>query len=185
MRGGAAAHSLFGIQSKVECMETKDLLFRAIISGLAIALFVAVHVWNVNLDAVSLGLLALAIMPWMSTLLKSAKIGGWEVEFWEVRNEQKRQRADIETLRFLIEAYVTDYELTHLRKLASGEPFTFNRSDNFRKELERLIGMGLVARREGHGVRTLFYAGDDVQKHLVITERGRAYIRQRDTAIDF
>jgi hypothetical protein len=28
-------------------------------------------------------------------------------------------------------------------------------------------------------------AGDNVQKHLAITERGRSYLRHRDTAIDF
>jgi hypothetical protein len=88
-------------------------------------------------------------------------------------------------LRFLIEGYVTDYELTHLRTLASGQPFPFDRSDSFRKELERLVGMGLVGRREGRGIRALFDTGDDVQKHLAITERGRAYLRHRDTATGF
>jgi len=35
------------------------------------------------------------------------------------------------------------------------------------------------------GFLTVFDAGDDVQKHLAITERGRSYLRHRDTAIDF
>jgi hypothetical protein len=60
----------------------------------------------------------------------------------------------------------------------------FERSDNFRKELERLIGMGLVGRREGRGMRTLFSAGDDVQQHLLLTERGRSYLDHRDSALD-
>lgn len=44
--------------------------------------------------------------------------------------------------------------------------------------------MGLVGRREGRGMRTLFSAGDDVQQHLAITERGRSYLEHRDTALE-
>jgi hypothetical protein len=168
-------------------METNALWLRVAISVGALTLFVVQLAWpRLRLEATSLGLLALAVLPWLSSVLESAKLpGGWELKFREVEREQRRQRDEIETLRFLIEGYVTDHELTHLRKLASGDPFPFDRSDAFRKELERLVGMGLVGRREGRGVRTVFDAGDDVQKHLAITERGRAYLRHRDTAADF
>jgi len=168
-------------------MQIKALWLRITITIGALSLL-AIHLRRPStpLDVTALGLLAFAIIPWLSSLLESAKLpGGLELKFREVEREQKRQRVEIETLRFLIEGYVTDYELTHLRKLATGAPFPFVRSDNFRKELERLIGMGLVGRREGHGIRTLFDAGDDVQKHLAITERGRSYLKHRDTAIDF
>lgn len=168
-------------------MEIKALWLRIAISAGALVLLAVQLLWpHAQLDTTALGLLAVAVLPWLSSLLESARLpGGLELKFREVEREQKRQRAEIDTLRFLIEGYVTDYELTHLRKLASGEPFLFDRSDNFRKELERLIGMGLIGRREGHGIRTLFNAGDDVQKHLAITERGRSYLRHRDTAADF
>ena len=168
-------------------MQIKTLWLRITITLGALVLLTIQVLWpQPRLDTTALGLLALAVIPWLSSLLESAKLpGGLELKFREVEREQKRQRAEIDTLRFLIEGYVTDYELTHLRKLASGDSFPFERSDNFRKELERLIGMGLVGRREGHGIRTLFDAGDDVQRHLAITERGRSYLRHRDTAVDF
>lgn len=138
-----------------------------------------------TLNAASLGLLALAVLPWLSSLLESAKLpGGWELKFREVEQEQKRQRREIETLKFLIEGYVTDYELVHLRKLASGEPFPFNHSESFRKELERLLAMGLIGRHEGKGLRSLFQTGDDVQNHLAVTDRGRAYLTHRSAAAD-
>lgn len=165
-------------------MNARVLALRIGISVAALALLAVQLVWpRAAFDATSLGLLALAVLPWLSSLLESAKLpGGWELKFREVESEQERQRAEIDTLRFLIEGYVTDYELVHLRKLASGEAFPFERSDNFRRELDRLIGMGLVGRRPGHGIRTLFSAGDDVGKHLELTERGRAYLSHLDAA---
>ena len=94
-----------------------------------------------------------------------------------VQDEQARQRADIDgILRFLLQSFATEYELTHLRNLESREPFLFNRSDAFEAELRRLLSLGLIARRPGRGIRTLFAADDDVHKHLEITERGRSYL---------
>ena len=94
-----------------------------------------------------------------------------------VQDEQARQRADIDgILRFLLQSFVTEFELTHLKKLESREPFSFNRSDAFERELRRLLSLGLIARRQGRGIRSLFNAGDDVHNHLEITERGRSYL---------
>lgn len=95
-----------------------------------------------------------------------------------VQNEQARQRADIDgILRFLLQSFATPYELTHLKKLESGEPFPFTKSDTFAAELRRLLSLGLLARLPGRGVSTLFAAGDDVRNHLEITDRGRSYLR--------
>lgn len=94
-----------------------------------------------------------------------------------MQNEQARQREDIDgILRFLLQSFVTEYELTHLKKLDSGEPFPFKKSDNFEAELRRLLSLGLITRRPGKGVRSLFEAGDDVNKHLEITKRGHEYV---------
>jgi hypothetical protein len=94
-----------------------------------------------------------------------------------VQDEQARQRADIDgILRFLLQSFATEYELTHLKKLESHEPFVFHRSEAFEAELRRLLSLGLIARRPGRGIRSMFDAGDDVHNHLEITERGRSYL---------
>jgi hypothetical protein len=57
-----------------------------------------------------------------------------------VQEEQVRQGADRQTvLRFLLQNFVSDYELIHLKKLASGKPLLFKKSDTFEKELRRLL----------------------------------------------
>jgi hypothetical protein len=94
-----------------------------------------------------------------------------------VQDEQARQRADIDgILRFLLQSFATEYELSHLKKLESSEPFLFRKSGPFEAELRRLLSLGLIARRPGRGIRSLFATRDDVHNHLVITERGRSYL---------
>jgi hypothetical protein len=95
-----------------------------------------------------------------------------------MENEQERQRADIEGIvHFLLQSFATEYELIHLRKLGDGQPFPFVHSDSFEAELRRLISLGLIERRQGHGFHSLFRDNDDVQKHLQITERGKSYLK--------
>jgi hypothetical protein len=94
-----------------------------------------------------------------------------------VQEEQSRQRVDLHMiLQFLLENFVSGYELTHLKKLGSGQPFPFKRSDTFEKELRRLLDLGLIERLPDRGVRSLFAAGDDVRNHLRITDRGKSYL---------
>jgi Predicted nucleotide-binding protein containing TIR-like domain len=94
-----------------------------------------------------------------------------------VQEEQVRQGSDLQTiLRFLLENFISDFELIHLKKLASGEPFPFRKSDTFEKELRRLLSLGLITRHPNKGIRSLFSAGDDVRNHLEITDRGKWYL---------
>jgi len=96
----------------------------------------------------------------------------------EVQAEQQRQRTDIDDiLRFLIEAYASEHELVHLRKLNRGSPFPFVPRDSFEDELRHLLSLGLIDRRPGSGVRSLFRDADDVGHHFEITDRGRTYLR--------
>jgi hypothetical protein len=94
-----------------------------------------------------------------------------------VQSEQERQRADIDgILRFLIQSFITEHELIHLKKLGDGQPFPFIYSDSFEAELRRLLSLNLIERKPGRGIRTLFKDNDDVNNHMTITDRGRAYL---------
>ena len=44
---------------------------------------------NLKIDAITLGLLVVAVLPWFSDLLQSAKLpGGWEVNFRDIEKQQ-------------------------------------------------------------------------------------------------
>jgi hypothetical protein len=155
---------------------------RVLISVGALALLAAeLAVPSLRLDAVGLGLVVLAVLPWLSSILESAKgPGGWEVKFREIESKQIKQGEVLDQVeRFLLENFVSAYELAHLDKLAAGTPFPFSKSDTFEAELRRLLALGLIQRKPGKGIRSLFRAADDLQNHLEITARGREYLDHR------
>ena len=64
---------------------------------------VARLIWpDLKIDAVTFGLLVLAVLPWMTTLIESAKFpGGWEVKFRSVESAGQKviqQPARVDTL---------------------------------------------------------------------------------------
>ena len=162
--------------------DIKKNLFRASVTLFMFVLLV-IHFSGCphRLDSIALGLIGLGILPWLSSLIESAKLpGGWEFKFRHVELEQYRQRQDFERItQFLLENFLTGHELTHLQKLANNEPFPFNKSQSFETELRRLIALNLIDRKPNRGIRSLFHDNDDVRKHLKITNRGIEYLNHR------
>jgi len=64
-----------------------ELRIKLTVSVIAGALLIARLVWpSLRIDAVALGLVVVLILPWLSSLIKSAEFpGGWKVEFQDVR----------------------------------------------------------------------------------------------------
>ncbi len=94
-----------------------------------------------------------------------------------VHVEQLRQKTALEPiLQFLLEKFVSRLELTHLKKLGSDNPFPFKMSPTFEAELRHLLSLGLIKRLPNGGIRKLFVTGDDVRKHLEITDSGKSYL---------
>lgn len=138
---------------------------------------------DAKLDAVALGLMGLAALPWLSSLIDSAEFpGGWKIQF---RKELETQKRDLNRLRFLIANFVTDAEARHLEKLRARTPFPFLRDDTtsfFLGELRRLRSLKLIEGQDGKGIRTLEVEGGDVGAHFRITRAGREYLRLREEA---
>jgi hypothetical protein len=141
---------------------------------------------GIKVTAAVLGLLTIAALPWLASLLQSAELpGGWKLEFRKLESEQQKQRADLDVLQFLISGFVTDPELIHLQKLASHAPFPFVRGPEtayFLKELHRLRSLGLIESPPGKGVRVLEREGGDVGTYFTVTPRGQEYLRLRADA---
>jgi hypothetical protein len=165
----------------------KHLAPKLLISSIAVAFAVIAACqknWsNVEITPTVLGLLGLAILPWLGSLLDVAELpGGWKLEFRKVEAEQHRQRADIEALKFLVSGFVTGAEFAHLQKLANKEPFPFIRGPEtsfFLNELRRLRTLGLINNYEGKGIRALEKDGGDINAYFFITPRGQEYLRIR------
>ncbi len=153
------------------------------------AVLVILHQW-IKFDTIALGLLFFAVLPWLSSFLQSAELpGGWKFQFDQVKEEQQKQRDDIERLKFLIEGFVSDDELKHLKRLNSNEPFlvTVDRTTRyFENELRRMRSLGLVANPPGKGIRSLLVndgQARDVKEHFYITDKGKEYLRFRNATV--
>lgn len=160
---------------------------KLLILGIALTLVVIHLLWPVlPIDLMTLGLLGVALLPWLSPLIESAEFpGGWKITLRELKDEQKRQGQEIRMLQFLVDQFVTEDELAHLQKLDTGEPFPFQHgpaTSFFEQELRRLRAFGLIAGKENKGIRTLFHEGGDVKNHFYITTKGREYLHLREQA---
>jgi hypothetical protein len=58
------------------------------VSTIALICIILRLIWpSLNIDAVTFGLLLVAILPWLSSLIESAKFpGGWEVKFRDIQS---------------------------------------------------------------------------------------------------
>lgn len=97
-----------------------------------------------------------------------------------LRDEQLEQQKQIEALQFLVRNFITEHELTHLKKLANNKRFDFRPAATFESELRHLLAMGLIRRLPGKGIRSMMAAADDVRNHLEITDSGRHYLTLRE-----
>ena len=182
------------------CQEKKNWLRNALqrwlIPLVAFGLIIVHMIWSgLIIDAITLGLLVIMILPWLSTILENARLpGGWELTFRKieaVQEEQKKQQSDIETQRsqirtlsFLLNRLVSGFEIGHLNNLLGPKPFEVNYDPTtgiFKQELRHLLGLGFIERKPGTGVRGLeaqlkAHGRADVKEHFSITDKGKEYL---------
>lgn len=78
-----------------------------IIITLCALLIAAIHsIWpNLKIDAITLALIVIAILPWLAPILKSLELpGGWKIEFKDLKNtEEKAEKVGLLASRSAIE----------------------------------------------------------------------------------
>lgn len=137
-------------------------------------------------DNITVALLIATLFPWIPSLVSSAEFpGGWKVVFRELEAKTARLQEDVDALRFLITGFVTQFEIVHLRKLATDEPFPFERSetrdDRFVNELIRLWDFGLISKKNNIDLWKLPISGN-LKDYVEINQRGRYYLKLRGPA---
>lgn len=163
---------------------TGKYLPRLVVSAAALTLIIVKAARpSTQIDAVTLGLLALAAVPWLSDVIQSATMGGFSIEFKRLERRQDRQGQlqeeqgkEIRQLRFLVANFASPAEFAHLTKLASSEPFPVNKDGTygyFRQELHRLRELQLIQGQPGKGLRSMDSEGGDVKDHFKITDNGK------------
>lgn len=170
-------------------------------SGLWIAIAVAISVLSlaglaldvakiITFDTAALFLAGIALAPWLSVFLDNATLpGGWRLEFRRLQAQQhdqgsrlEQQRAELDTLKFLLQNLLTKHERGHLERLSSSAPFPYEWRKSFEMELTRLLALDLIDRQKPNkGIRSA--AGDqrpnnNLHEHFFITEKGKDYLKR-------
>ncbi|MBU4262815.1 MAG: toll/interleukin-1 receptor domain-containing protein [Proteobacteria bacterium] len=97
-------------------------------------------------------------------------------------NEAERQinaGLDKEELEFLEKNMLGHWEITHLRKLAVKEQFSYLPGKTFENELSNLLKMQMIDRHPGKGIRTALREGgpgSNLHWHFFVTEKGFRYL---------
>jgi hypothetical protein len=137
-------------------------------------------------DAIAAGLILLALVPWLSPIIKTIEVTGvgkLELQVQQVREKQAVLQQEVDALRFLLTGFVTDWELAHLKKLAEPTPFAYQRGsgkdDRFVNELIRLRDFGLISKRIEYSLWDIPLSGD-LKEYVRLSDRGRAYLNLRE-----
>ena len=161
-------------------------LGKVLITVVPLVLVVIQLVIEHQIDVATLGLVAIALLPWLYTLIESTDLpGGITIRFRlrRLQDEQARQGLELDTLKFLITHVVSIDEEQHLKNVANRPHLTFNWRDEFGKEMWRLWRHRLI--KEKHGATTLQEMehkrkGDRFENYFEISAAGSEYLRLRE-----
>jgi hypothetical protein len=132
-----------------------------------------------GLDVIALGLIVVGLSPWLAAIIKSLKLGGFEVSFQEVERTLEEQREEINQLKFLIAHFLPDWEYQYLVNLASPEPSIVNldqTSREFENELRHLRALGFIHPKDDSSLSDFIQKGErvkNVSEYLAVTDSGR------------
>jgi hypothetical protein len=137
-------------------------------------------------DTVALALLVLATLPAIAPHLSLAKLpGGFEFAFREVQRRQRMAETELAELRFIVEGFVTEEELRHLRNIQNNVGYcpAQEHLPTLQNELRRLLALRLIDRREGHLGGRNFAIADGHERKIGewfrLTPRGVEYLAMR------
>jgi hypothetical protein len=140
-------------------------------------------------DPVTIGVLIVAALPWLSQLFISMKMpGGWELVFRQLEKrqedlEQKRAETDrkIQSVLEALTKLISAEAMKFLKDLDAGKPIIFtdcaSNKQEWRNTLRRLRLLGLINPTESISrIVDEKTEGHDIAPKLNITDSGRDYL---------
>jgi hypothetical protein len=167
-------------------------ILKVVISLVAIAALAARIIWpDLKIDAITFGLMVLAILPWLAELIESAKFpGGWEVKFRDLQKAADKVTAGHES------AQPTPQETDAFNTIAKTDPNlalvmlrieiekrlrAYGSANGFdaRMPLSQLTRevstRQIISSTTEHGLRELIAAGNNAAHGATVPEMVRAW----------
>jgi len=123
-------------------------------AGLLLALAAArLAPWGLRVDEITLGLLVLVAVPWLLDVVKTVRVGGFELEIRDLRrmiDTQQSSLAEQQTQINMLATYmVSASTFRHLAGIAVLRRYLYNHNEAMRREMYCLRDMGLIRGKHG------------------------------------
>lgn len=164
-------------------------LFRFGISLAAVAMLIlhTRHPEWLKSDALSIGLLIVAVIPWLFAIIEEAAFpGGWKIKFRQLEAKtdalEEEAKATRARLDHLIVSSMSDRLKKELRDFVNGRGGDVEFTDAYKRELSHLHNMGYIRFKDPEqGFDDLPEETDEVFTFFEITPLGKDYLALADS----
>jgi len=143
--------------------------------------------WPSVFDEKMLGFAALAALPWLSEIIRMAKIGGLEVEFLhrqvelQAKELDRQQRIIQDLVVFSMSASIFDHLRALYHRKRHGEEYLYRNNPPFQREMYYLRDNGYIRPvRESFIDFGSHLDGRDLVQELDLTPIGNFYVEERE-----
>ena len=179
---------------KLEKMFDRSYLIRCtvavvIVVGVCVYIFAVVlgripekqrlGVAEIGVIILAAGVAGILLRPELLDRISHFKFGELELEWKQkIEADQRKQRDELDAVRFVLTLLLQDSELEHLRNLEKGKT-QYQGNEAVCAELRKLRTLGLIRNRRDHVMgETAARRNFDLKDIVELTERGREYLER-------
>lgn len=125
------------------------------------------------------GIVSVLLRPELLDRISHFKFGELELDWLQkIEADQRKQRDELDAVRFVLTLLLQQSELEHLRNLEKGST-QYHGNEAVCTELRKLRTLGLIRNRKDHTIGEISTKGSfDLKDIVELTERGRQYLER-------
>jgi hypothetical protein len=134
---------------------------------------------DIGVIILAAGLVGILLRPELLDRISHFKFGELELDWLQkIEADQKKQRGELDDVRFVLTLLLQQNELEHLKNLENGKT-QYQGNEAVCAELRKLRTLGLIRNQKDHAMsETAAKRSFDLQDIVELTERGRQYLER-------
>ena len=134
---------------------------------------------DIGVVILAAGVASILVRPELLGRITHLKLGELELDWLQkLEEDQRKQRDELDDVRFVLTLLLQQNELEHLKNLEKGNT-QYQGNEALTAELRKLRTLGLIRNRKGHVMgETSNQRKFDLKDIVELTERGRRYLER-------
>ncbi len=134
---------------------------------------------DIGVIILAAGIASILLRPELLHQISYFKFGELELDWLQkIEADQRKQRDELDAVRFVLTLLLQESELEHLRNLEKGKT-QYQGNEAVCAELRKLRTLGLIRNRKDHAIsETAARRNFDLKDIVELTERGRQYLER-------